>query len=155
MKLLTVIKNGEFTGVQYDQDKPEIWAHHASQDEDLITLDYRLVENGEGVYDAPTAEELAKILPEKGTRLVEGIIQDVVDTYNRTHGLAFTDVHACASYRENVTYPHQQFCSDVWAWNIDMWETARGILSQVKSGGIAEPTLTEFVALLPGYAGVL
>ena len=42
MKLLTVIKNGEFTGVQYEQDSDAIRAHHTSQGETLVFLDYRL-----------------------------------------------------------------------------------------------------------------
>jgi len=35
MKLLTVIKNGKFTGTQYEQDSDAIRAHHASQGETL------------------------------------------------------------------------------------------------------------------------
>ena len=48
MRLLTVIKNGKFTGTQYEQDSDAIRAHHASQGETLVFLDYRLTANVDG-----------------------------------------------------------------------------------------------------------
>ena len=48
MELLTVIKNGKFTGTQYEQDSDAIRAHHASQGETLVFLDYRLTANEDG-----------------------------------------------------------------------------------------------------------
>ena len=50
MKLLTVIKNGKFTGTQYEQDSDAIRAHHASQGETLVFLDYRLTADEDGDY---------------------------------------------------------------------------------------------------------
>ena len=76
MKLLTVIKNGKFTGTQYEQDSDAIRAHHASQGETLIFLDYRLTANEDGDYGVPSVGEIkegnklkAKI--EQNTRLQE------------------------------------------------------------------------------------
>ena len=81
MKLLTVIKNGKFTGTQYEQDSDAIRAHHASQGETLVFLDYRLTANEDGDYGVPSVGEIkegnklkAKI--EQNTRLQELIKND-------------------------------------------------------------------------------
>ena len=62
MRLLTVIKNGKFTGVQYEQDSDAIRAHHASQGETLVFLDYRLTANEDGDYGSPSGAEVKKQL---------------------------------------------------------------------------------------------
>jgi hypothetical protein len=62
MKLLTVIKNGKFTGVQYEQDSDAIRAHHASQGEMLVFLDYRLTANEDGDYGVPSVGEIRQAL---------------------------------------------------------------------------------------------
>jgi len=62
MKLLTVIKNGKFTGTQYEQDSDAIRAHHASQGETLVFLDYRLTANEDGDYGVPSAGEISQAL---------------------------------------------------------------------------------------------
>jgi len=62
MKLLTVIKNGQFTGTQYEQDSDAIRAHHASQGEMLVFLDYRLTADENGAYGSPSGAEVKKQL---------------------------------------------------------------------------------------------
>jgi hypothetical protein len=62
MKLLTVIKNGKFTGTQYEQDSDAIRAHHASQGEMLVFLDYRLTADENGAYGSPSGAEVKKQL---------------------------------------------------------------------------------------------
>ena len=62
MKLLTVIKNGKFTGTQYEQDSEAIRAHHASQGEMLVFLDYRLTADENGAYGSPSGAEVKKQL---------------------------------------------------------------------------------------------
>jgi hypothetical protein len=62
MKLLTVIKNGKFTGTQYEQDSDAIRAHHASQGETLVFLDYRLTADENGAYGSPSGAEVKKQL---------------------------------------------------------------------------------------------
>ena len=62
MRLLTVIKNGNFTGTQYEQDSDAIRAHHASQGETLVFLDYRLTANEDGDYGSPSGAEVKKQL---------------------------------------------------------------------------------------------
>ena len=62
MRLLTVIKNGKFTGVQYEQDSDAIRAHHASQGEMLVFLDYRLTADENGAYGSPSGAEVKKQL---------------------------------------------------------------------------------------------
>ena len=66
MKYLTVIKDGKYTGVQYEQDTPAIREHHAAQSETLIFLDHT-IEQG----DIPTAVELASdCIP---PRIIDGV----------------------------------------------------------------------------------
>ena len=62
MRLLTVIKNGNFTGTQYEQDSDAIRAHHASQGETLVFLDYRLTADENGAYGSPSGAEVKKQL---------------------------------------------------------------------------------------------
>jgi hypothetical protein len=62
MKLLTVIKNGQFTGTQYEQDSDAIRDHHASQGETLVFLDYRLTANEDGDYGVPSVGEISQAL---------------------------------------------------------------------------------------------
>ena len=62
MRLLTVIKNGKFTGTQYEQDSDAIRAHHASQGETLVFLDYRLTADENGAYGSPSGAEVKKQL---------------------------------------------------------------------------------------------
>jgi hypothetical protein len=62
MRLLTVIKNGKFTGTQYEQDSDAIRAHHASQGETLVFLDYRLTANEDGDYGVPSVGEISQAL---------------------------------------------------------------------------------------------
>jgi hypothetical protein len=62
MKLLTVIKNGKFTGTQYEQDSDAIRAHHASQGETLVFLDYRLTADEDGDYGVPSVGEISQAL---------------------------------------------------------------------------------------------
>ena len=62
MRLLTVIKNGKFTGTQYEQDSDAIRAHHASQGEMLVFLDYRLTAAEDGDYGVPSVGEISQAL---------------------------------------------------------------------------------------------
>ena len=62
MKLLTVIKNGKFTGTQYEQDSDAIRAHHASQGETLVFLEYRLTADENGAYGVPSVGEIRQAL---------------------------------------------------------------------------------------------
>jgi len=62
MRLLTVIKNGKFTGTQYEQDSKAVRAHHASQGEMLVFLDYRLTADENGAYGSPSGAEVKKQL---------------------------------------------------------------------------------------------
>jgi len=60
MRLLTVIKNGKFTGTQYEHDNDAIRAHHASQGEMLVFLDYRLTADENEAYGTPLGAEVKK-----------------------------------------------------------------------------------------------
>jgi hypothetical protein len=48
--------------VQYEQDSDAIRAHHASQGETLVFLDYRLTADENGAYGSPSGAEVKKQL---------------------------------------------------------------------------------------------
>lgn len=79
-------------------------------------------------------------------------IQHEVDKYNKANGTAFRDVHSCKNYADDTAYTHYQFCYDVWAWNMSMWESARQIMYDVATGAIEPPDEDEFLAMLPVFA---
>jgi len=94
-------------------------------------------------------EEFKKSVLE-AEQLVEVHIQAPIDTYNATHGVKFGSVHNCANYINTPTYEHYQFCVDVWAFNVLVWETSRQIQKDIISGAIEQPETPEaFIALLP------
>ena len=99
---------------------------------------------------APTADERKKLIEIS----IMGHIQSRVDEYNAAHGLSFRDVYSCALYARDNGYTHQQFCLDVWAWNVAVWEHARSVLADVLDGIRSEPTAQELIAELPSYSGV-
>jgi hypothetical protein len=84
-------------------------------------------------------------------QLVTELIQEEVDAYNKANGTAFRDVHSCKNYADDTAYTHYQFCAAVWAWNVDVWEAARNILADVKSGTRATPTVDELLGELPVF----
>ncbi|WP_316348469.1 hypothetical protein [Desulfuromonas acetoxidans] len=78
-------------------------------------------------------------------------IQSIVDDYNRSNGVIFSDVHSCKNYADVEGYSHQEFCSAVWLWNVAVWEASRQILADVLSGDRSEPTVDELIAELPVF----
>lgn len=84
-------------------------------------------------------------------QLINKYIQAEVDKYNKAQGTAFNSIHSCGNYRHDVSYTHQPFCAEVWAWNINVWEASRNILYNVSQG--VEPILTaeEFISKLPVF----
>ncbi len=83
--------------------------------------------------------------------LVTALIQTEVDKYNQANDVLFSDVHSCKSYADMTNYVHQPFCSAVFTWNLDVWEAARNILAEVKSGTRATPTVDELLGELPEF----
>ena len=74
--------------------------------------------------------------------------------YNATNLTNFGGIHNCANYKDTAGYTHKQFCTDVWQFNVDVWEIARQIQIDSLTGVIPEPTLEEFMEMLPVYSGV-
>lgn len=101
-----------------------------------------------------TATELLSTLKHIGELAVITYLQERVSIYNEAHGLVFQDVHACANYKDVIGYTHKQFCEDVWAWNVAVWEEARLILADIVAGERLVPTIEGLIAELPMYEGV-
>lgn len=116
-----------------------------------------IVEPGRVFYpaeDLPEAEILERRI-QKVTAAVTSLVHSQVAAYNQAHGIAFENVHNCESYSRAEGYTHRQFCLDVWAWNVAVWEAARAILADVESGDRSMPTVAELLAELPVYEGVM
>lgn len=98
------------------------------------------------------AERMALIT--RAEIMVNTHIQKVVDDYNTSHLVSFRDVHSCANYQTVTGYTHQQFCVDVWAFNVNVWEVVRNTIMPTIDFN-APPTEAAFVAMLPVYNGVV
>lgn len=102
--------------------------------------------------DIPAEEILTKQITE-AIGLIGQLVQDKVNEYNTAHNLALQDVYRCEAYSHATGYTHQQFCTDIWAWNVSLWEAARSIQEQVVSGEISMPSTETFLDMLPEYTG--
>ena len=57
--MLTVIRDGKFTGVQYNEIKPNILKHHHDKNEKLVWIERKLERDEEGeITEEPTEEDL-------------------------------------------------------------------------------------------------
>lgn len=93
-------------------------------------------------------------LKQQGESITVNHIQSVIDAYNDAHSLSFRDVHSCANYKDMTGYTHQQFCIDVWNFNVAVWEELRNVI--MPSIDFANPpTEAEFISMLPVYNGVV
>ena len=102
--------------------------------------------------DDKEAEDLLKHVASLEAYIEEHIQKPITD-YNNNHGLAFGGVHNCANYLNNPEYTHYDFCLDVWNFNVDVWESARGTQDDVQNGTISMPSLDTFKTMLPIYMG--
>ncbi|MFT7880824.1 MAG: hypothetical protein ABXS91_10570 [Sulfurimonas sp.] len=119
--------------------------------EELVKADWSelTAEEFDALRNPPMTEEGYKNL---GQDLAAKHIQDVIEAYNQAHGLSFKDAHSCANYMGVDGYTHQQFCIDIWAFNVQVWEEVRNVILP----GIDftnPPTEAEFIAMLPAYHG--
>ncbi len=111
--------------------------------------------NADGTPDTvKNAASYKEYLVNLGLTAVEEHIQEQVDRYNLDNEVAFTNAHNCADYKDMAGYTHQQFCIDIWAFNVEVFEAARGMQDTVLSGIPPIPTEAEFKALLPVYIGL-
>jgi quinol monooxygenase YgiN len=107
---------------------------------------------GTWVLDAQLQEQLQNEYRKKCEDAITQYIQTEVERYNATNDVIFRDIHSCKAYADVQGYTHQPFCATVWAWNVDVWEAARNILADVKSGTRATPTVDELLGELPVLA---
>jgi hypothetical protein len=70
----------------------------------------------------------------KAEDAITNYIQDAINDYNTTHGVAFKDIDALQKYTVMPEYTHYKFCIDMLAWNVQVWEAARQIQIEIFSG---------------------
>ena len=107
---------------------------------------------GAWVLDAQMQEQLQNEYRKKCEDAITQHIQAEVERYNAANDVIFRDIHSCKAYADVQDYTHQAFCAAVWAWNVDVWEAARNILAEVKTGIRATPTVDELLGELPVLA---
>ncbi len=82
---------------------------------------------------------------------IEALIQSKVDAYNAANKLSLRDAATCAIYAPVDGYTHQAFCKAIWAWNVEVWETARLLLDRALAGEIVVTSSDDVFALLPEF----
>ena len=102
-----------------------------------------------------TPEQLIDDMIKEGEHIVIAHIQEPITAYNETHGVSFGGPHSCANYKDHPTYSHALFCTDIWNFNVTVWESARASLIVILQAGEPYPTDEEFKAMLPTYIGVV
>jgi len=122
--------------------------------ENLLTQksngDYEKHYNADMSPDTTTidAENLVKLIQD-GEALVDGYIQAEVDKYNEANDVKFNSVDSCNKYTaEWIVYEHKQFCIDIVAFNVAVWESARANQATAIANGL---TAEEFIATLPKF----
>ena len=60
-----------------------------------------------------------------GTSLISKAIQIELDSYNLSNGIYIANVHNAESYSRKDGYTHQPFCTQIWDWNVELWEFMR------------------------------
>lgn len=79
-------------------------------------------------------------------------IQSKIDAYNDENKLSLTDVKTCALYATVDGYTHKDFCAAVWAWNVDVWESARKTLDSALAGEVEIRFPEDVIAFLPTFS---
>ena len=160
--MFSTIKDGKFTGVQYQELTQNVIDYHKENNLDYIFINRKLVDLntevdeegnqvGEPDFGEPTAEEKVNQARADMVKAVEEYIQSEVNKYNEANGVMFKDIDACAKYTTVPTYTHYQFCVDVITWNVNVWETSRAIEAEVLAGNRQIPTVEELVLELPVF----
>lgn len=90
------------------------------------------------IENVPQEEIVNKTIQEV-TSKIDNFIQSKIDDYNKTNGTMFKDINAIAKYLIDTNYTHYPFCYALTMWNIQVWETARNIQSQVLGGSREMP----------------
>ena len=114
----------------------------------LLELEAELPEHPAAVAAAVFAKK-----QEQAEAMIEHYIMAPIHAYNAEHNTKFASVHSCANYARVDGYTHQEFCSNVWLWSVQVWESARQILHDIMTGQRTEPTPEEFLAELPEFLG--
>lgn len=86
---------------------------------------------------------------------IKSHIQAQVDVFNAANGLSISDIYHCHMYGNSEGYTHKQACSDLWAWNVAVWEYARQVQIDVIAETRVAPTVAELIAELPAYTGAI
>jgi len=96
-------------------------------------------------------KEILEVTIRDGERIVKEHVQKVIDDYNEANGIRLESIVNCTLYKDDSSYPHQQFCIDVLAFNAECWVKARKTQEDILSGSISLPTEEEFIAMLPVF----
>lgn len=120
---------------------------HSEDFTEVLRDENGVVTNNEPLRLQEEADSTAKLILD-GETLVNEYIQAPIDAYNEANKVKFTSVDSCFKYTSNPAYIHYQFCVDIVAFNINVWEVAR--VNQVTA--ITEDwDVDTFLASLPSF----
>jgi hypothetical protein len=117
-------------------------------DEDGVTV-LKTIAEQEAEYLAKLQTQEIEQKINTFTTTIDNYIQSKIDDYNNANGLKLADVNSLMKYTIDNTYTHYPFCMGMIQWNIQVWETARAIQTEVLAGNRDEPTPEELLAELP------
>ena len=125
--MLTVIRNGEFTGMRYPEDKQEYRAFHSSQGEACVWLEQDIVDYydgaGDAVYQAIAPDVLLSYLKADKKAAIQEVKKKVRDGGVIVDGIRFdTDIMARVSYQDFAA----QLATDPY-WTIADWRASDGV----------------------------
>jgi hypothetical protein len=127
--MITIIKDKKFTGTQYTKEqfsqdvqefhKNDLWI-------DKPIFDIAFSEGEEPDYGKPTAEEMQIAIKTKFTRVIQSHIDNAIQAFNNTHGVAFESLANIDSAGNRTGYSLQAECKAFadWAY-ITVWDTMR------------------------------
>lgn len=145
--MVTIIKNGKFTGTQYDQAQfsDEVEEFHAGQDETWIDAPrFEAIEEINGIpdYGEPTEEQLKKV----EQKHFEQLVQNHLDKEAQKFG--YDSVLSACSYA-GYANPFQAEGQSFVEWRGNVWAYCYQLLADVEAGTRNVPTDTELLAELP------
>jgi hypothetical protein len=113
-------------------------------------------DNGDGTGTWVDTTDYLAVQMEEANKETFALIQARVDKFNKLNNTTFNSVYTCKAYKDEPNYSYNQFCSDVFSWNTQVWEKAGQIRRDVLAGTMTPPaTIEEYLALLPEYTGTM
>ena len=141
MKYAVKRPSGDFTGVVYDQHKPNITAHHAQYGETLAPV---AALTNIGTEDDPVWEAVDPNLD---------VLRAAIDRHveEQAHALEYNSAAHLASYVASSVPEWSSEAQAFVAWRDSVWQAAIAMLADAEASGEA-PSVEDVIAALPKWS---